>query len=257
MNIPRNPWLAPKQIVARVERQDYLPAVTKPVFYVSLHELEDGPKQLTGLILDDWLRHALADTDVTPVGTNDGRLDVLLTKNGQDVLVQGHLTAHVSVPCARTLDPANYRVRPEVFLMLVPGAKRPSNQGEGRSSRKSTSGRGEQRSAVRNPTKSNGKSTGGWENDPVLSDDDAAEDTYHGDVVVLDDFLREFILLEVPMIPLREDLRGTSFEANPPLPDTGGARSATDVGPSGSANKPLDPRLSALAELKAQLEKKE
>ncbi len=231
--------------------------MTKPVFYASLHELEDGPKELTGAITDEWLRHILEDTDVTPAGTNDGVLEVLLTKNGHDVLVQGHLTAHVSVPCARTLDPANYRVRPEVFLMLVPAAKRPGSAAEPRHAPRRRSAAQPKGDPGRKSGKNTGKSGGNWESDPVLSDEDAAQDTYSGDQIVLDQFIREFILLEVPMIPLREDLRGTTFEANPPLPDTGGAWSKADASPSGSADRPLDPRFSALAELKAQLEKKE
>lgn len=231
--------------------------VTKPVFYATLHELEDGPKELTGAITDDWLRHILEDTDVTPAGTNDGVLDVLLTKTGHDVLVQGHLTAHVSVPCARTLDPAHYRVRPEVFLMLVPAAKRPGQGAEPKHGHRKGTAPHPNRDAERKSGKNAGKSGGNWDSDPILSDEDAAQDTYFGDQVVLDHFIREFILLEVPMIPLREDLRGTGFEANPPLPDTGGAWSKTDASPSGSADRPLDPRFSALAELKAQLEKKE
>jgi uncharacterized metal-binding protein YceD (DUF177 family) len=230
--------------------------VTKPTFYASLHELEDGPKELSGAIPDDWLRSILTDTDVEPTGTNDGRLDLVLTKNGLDVLVQGRLSVNVTVPCARTLDPAVYQVRPEVFLLLVPSAKRLASLAEERPRHKRSKVRGDTTKTTA-PAKTGGKSAAGWENDPVLSDQDAAQDTYSGDQIVLDHFLREFILLEVPMIPLREDLRGTPFEANPPLPGTDGNRSTAPATPSGSADKPLDPRFSALAELKAQLEKKE
>ncbi len=228
--------------------------MTRPAFYAALHELEDGPKELTGAISDEWLRKLLEDTDVEPAGTNDGQLDLVLTKNGADVLVQGQLTVHLSVPCARTLDPALYRVRPEVFLLLVPSTKQVGDHGpKGK--------RAERARAAREKHEKNQKAkksaASGWESDPELSDQDAAQDTYSGDQIVLDHFLREFILLEVPMIPLREDLRGTPFEANPALPGTDGTRSTADATSSGSADKPLDPRFSALAELKARLEKKE
>jgi uncharacterized protein len=235
--------------------------VTKPAYYASLHELEDGPKELTSAIPDDWLRKILEDTDAAPVGTNDGQLAVTLTKTGVDVLVQGYLTAHVSVPCSRTLDPAHYRVRSEVFLMLVPSAKWIHGLGDSKAGRKAARHLKRDQGIFDEKSKKSGKggavSTGGWENDALLSDQDAAQDTYSGDQIVLDGFIREFILLELPMIPLREDLRGTPFEANPPLPDTHGTRSTANATPSGSADKPLDPRFSALAELKAQLEKKE
>ena len=141
--------------------------------------------------------------------------------------------------------------------MLVPAAKRPGSGFEPRHAHRKGPQPQTKVDLGRKPGKNAGKSGGNWENDPVLSDDDAAQDTYSGDQIVLDHFIREFILLELPMIPLREDLRGAAFEANPPLPDTGGAWSKTDASPSGSAERPLDPRFSALAELKAQLEKKE
>src|SRR5690606_20696570 len=126
-----------------------------------------------------------------------------LTKNGADVLVRGTLSVTVSLPCARTLDPAIYHLKPDVFLMLTPASGGEAQRSPHRDRQKNAP-RGKK------PTKK-----GSWENDPVLSDDDAARDTYVGDQIVLDDFLREFILLELPMLPLREDLRGLPFEANP------------------------------------------
>lgn len=226
--------------------------MTKPAFYASLHELEDGAKELSGPITDEWLRHILTDTDIEPAGTNDGQLDVLLTKNGLDVLVQGRLNVNVSVPCARTLDPAVYRVKPEIFLMLVPSSQRLAALSEQRHHHRRTA-----RHSQDTRKEKGGKTVTGWESDPTLSDQDAAQDTYNGDQIVLDHFLREFILLEVPMIPLREDLRAAPFEANPPLPMTHGERSTAHETASDDADKPMDPRFSALAELKARLEKKE
>jgi uncharacterized metal-binding protein YceD (DUF177 family) len=135
------------------------------------------------------------------------------------------------VPCSRTLDPARYPIVGEVFLLLSPKHSHGSKQlqlhkKKGRQGK--SEGRGKGRHGVE-------------ENDRLLSEEDAATDHYEGEEVVLDDFLREFILLEVPMVPLREDLRSAPFEANPSPPE----------------QRPLDPRLSPLAELKARLEKKE
>lgn len=203
---------------------------------------------MSGPLTSEWVRKLLQDTEVEPAGEADGRLEVTLTKNGVEVLVQGYLDLTVSVPCARTLDPAIYRLRPEVFLMLSPaGGGDPSGRSMGRSRHR----------AERRTKKSDKKSDkkGGWEKDPELSDEDAASDTYNGDQIVLDDFLREFILLEIPMLPLREDLRGVPFEANPPLPAAGASVQDASVAESGEA--PLDPRLSPLRDLKARLEKKE
>lgn len=222
-------------------------------FSVGLHELEDGPKELSGPLPNEWLARMLQDTDVQPAGESDGSLDLLLTKNGRDVLVQGHLRTTVSLPCARTLDPAVYEIRPDVFLMLSPAAGTTTENRPRRADRGASKGTKKQKH----------KGGSGWENDPELSEQDAATDTYSGDKIILDDFLREFVLLELPMVPLRKDLRDKPFEANPPLP---GAPQATSLAssqesvdglPETSTEKPLDPRLSPLAALKAKLENKE
>ncbi len=222
-------------------------------FKISLGELDDGPKEMSGPLKSEWVRKLLSDTEVEPAGENDGKLDVLLTKNGSEVLVQGHLDLTVSVPCARTLDPAVYRLRPEIFLMLAPAG--------GAETRAHTSGSGKTRPTKGSKKGARGAKKGAWDADPELSDEDAARDTYAGDQIVLDDFLREFILLEIPMLPLREDLRDVPFEANPPLPVAGAsaqeaARAASGPGAQ-TDEKPLDPRLSPLRDLKARLEKKE
>lgn len=217
-------------------------------FSVSLGELEDDPKEMTGPLTPEWLRKVLQGTEVEPAGEADGQLNVTLTKNGAEVLVQGHLDLTVSVPCARTLDPAIYRLRPEVFLMLSPaGGGEPGVRSRGQH-------RDRNDRRLKKPEKKSEKK-GGWEKDPELSTEDAASDTYSGDQIVLDDFIREFILLEIPMLPLREDLRGVPFEANPPLPAAGASVQDASVAESGEA--PLDPRLSPLRDLKARLEKKE
>lgn len=192
------------------------------IYVVKVRDLEDGPRTIRERIPDSWLAAQLADADVSPAGTDDGRLDVTLTKQGREVLVRGQVAVTVDVPCSRTLDPARYHLTAEVFLLLrpAPGSADESKRSAKRAARKA------------------GRRT--EEEDLTLSDEDAAVDTYHGDEVALDDFLREFILLEIPMVPLREDLRSVPFEANPSPP----------------SDRPLDPRLSPLAELKARLEKK-
>lgn len=206
-------------------------------FSVNVHELDDGPKELSGPLPREWISQILRDTDVQPSGPDNGTLKLLLTKNGSDVLVQGGLDLTVSLPCARTLDPAVYRLRPEVFLMLTPaGARR-----DGRKRRPERDKREKGKKTAKKRS---------WESDPELSDEEAATDTYSGEQIILDEFLREFILLEVPMVPLREDLRAATFEANPPLPEAGNSTES-------SGDKPLDPRLSPLRDLKARLENKE
>jgi uncharacterized metal-binding protein YceD (DUF177 family) len=86
---------------------------------------------------------------------------------------------------------------------------------------------------------------GHWEETPLLTDEDAGRDTYDGHEIALDGFVREFLILELPMFPRRSDLPTGGAGANPPLP----------AGRQSGEKSPLDPRLSPLAELKSRLEK--
>jgi uncharacterized metal-binding protein YceD (DUF177 family) len=80
-----------------------------------------------------------------------------------------------------------------------------------------------------------------------LTEDDAAEDTYTGDQVVLDEFVREFLVLELPMMPVRSDLRS---EARPAIP------AAPDPSDDSDSCHGVDPRLRPLAEIASRLSKK-
>jgi uncharacterized metal-binding protein YceD (DUF177 family) len=213
-------------------------------FCVGLHELEDGPRELTSPISPEWLDRILEGTDVQHGSDVPGHLEVVLTKNGSEVLVQGTMDVTVSVPCARTLDAAIYRLRPEVFLLLSPkGGVDPPRRS--RTDRKRRDSRAK-----------SSKKDSSWDADEELTGEEAARDTYSGEQVVLDEFLREFILLEIPMRPLREDLRDVPFEANPPLPGAQRTNSGNSSNGEGEHDS-LDPRLSPLRALKARLENKE
>jgi uncharacterized metal-binding protein YceD (DUF177 family) len=187
--------------------------------------------------------------------TGPGKLDVTLSKNGADVLVRGMVHADLTMPCVVTLDPVPVPVRTEILLMLSPksGAaaegREPGTGGRRRATRPSKEKAAE--AAIAGPeragrAKKPAKAEGHWDETPVLDDETAGRDTFDGHEVVLDDFAREFLILELPMFPRRSDLPTDSPPANPPLP--------ADSQEGG--DKPLDPRLSPLAELKSRLEQK-
>jgi uncharacterized metal-binding protein YceD (DUF177 family) len=160
--------------------------------------------------------------------------------------------------CVITLDPVPVPVRVEVLLMLSPksGATteheghvarrkprppKPEVPGATEKARPAAerAGRG------KGPGKAGG-ADGHWEETPLLDDETAGQDTYEGHEIALDGFVREFLILELPMFPRRSDLPTDSPPANPPLP----------AGSQPGGDKPLDPRLSPLAELKSRLEQK-
>lgn len=195
----------------------------------------------------DWLRHALAETEALP--TASGELVLELTRSGRNVVVRGQARVQVTMPCSRTLDPVVLALAPEIFLMLSqelePEAPRGRRAGRGRRAERPAKGpRRKGSGGAREPR-------GGWAADPTLSDDEAARDTFLGEQIVLDPFVREFLLLELPMFPLRSDLPSDAPAAIAPASSEEPADSAR---PEGAKPRSIDPRLAPLAEIASRLQ---
>jgi uncharacterized protein len=190
-----------------------------------------------------WLKQVLEGTEAMPV--RDGEATLELSLNGREVVVRGRARVDVIMPCARTLDPVDITMTPEVFLMLVPAVPsagaRPRVSAKGKRNVKFRRGP----SMAPQPGRAAWGGTSGWSVDPMLGNNEAARDTYSGEEVVLDGFLREFILLELPMFPLRSDLR---------LAEDAGIDGAL-LAPAAPAGRPLDARLAPLADIASRLQK--
>jgi uncharacterized metal-binding protein YceD (DUF177 family) len=225
--------------------------MSRPELVIPVADLDRGPKQVEFVLSDAWLRRALEDTGASIVAP--GALDVTVSKTGTSVLVRGKLTADLTLPCVVTLDPVPVPVRVDILLMLSPKGG-VSTEHEGHVARRkprmpkadTAEPAGKKGPERGGRGKSLGKTDGHWDETPVLTDETAGQDTYDGHEVVLDDFVREFLILELPMFPRRSDLPTDGAAANPPLPADSQAE----------GTKPLDPRLSPLAELKSRLEQK-
>ena len=156
------------------------------------------------------MRGALEDSDATSAET-DGSLDVRVSKSGNDVVVRGHLIADLTVPCARCLDPVALHLEHPVTALMVPASELKL----------------------------------GKDDEADMAPEDLDVLTYSGDIVALDDLVRDELLLEIPMIPLcSEDCPGIS----PPPAECARRKH----GP-----KAIDPRLAPLLRLKKMTEKKE
>jgi uncharacterized protein len=156
-----------------------------------------------------WMKDVLEGHEAT-AGDTDGALDVRLSKSGTDVVVTGSLKAELVAPCARCLDPVKVAVNQSIRALMVPAAQ------------------------VRLPDS----------DEYEFKQDEAETHPYDGDTVVLDDLVRDELLLETPMIPLcREDCPGIS---SAPAGSAGGSAGATD-------EKPVDPRLLPLLRIKQRL----
>ena len=149
---------------------------TRGTFVIPIRDIDAAGRQCELTVSAAWLRGALEGCEIQPAGP-DAQLSVLVSKSGRNVLVRGTLSVDLVVPCARCLEPVHVRSRAELSLLLSPAtpAARPPEA---------------VRAGARRPPV--GEFTTG----------EADVDTYEGDEIVLDGFVREAVLLEAPIFPL-------------------------------------------------------
>src|SRR5262245_41367031 len=187
-------------------------------YTIPVNDLDAGGKEYRFPVRAGWVRGALEGHEATSSGS-DGALVVRASKSGPEVVVQGRLDAELTVPCARCLEPARLPVHSDITVLFVP--------------RGSKLGPAKKHEAKKNDAKNEGRGEGGRE----LTDDEANTLPFDGETVVLDELVRDELVLEVPMIPLcSEDCPGMS-----PAPD-----------PERLGDKPIDPRLAPLLDFAAR-----
>jgi uncharacterized protein len=160
--------------------------MTAPEFAFPVNELDAGGKHFQLPLRAAWHRGALEDTQVT-ASERDGELDVRLSKSGVDVVIRGTLAADLVVPCSRCLEPTAVPIREEVSALAVPA-----------SSSALTAAAGRPGNARKDKKPKNDDDL----DDTELSSEEADIVLYEGDHLVLDELVRDELLLAIPMIPL-------------------------------------------------------
>jgi uncharacterized protein len=194
-----------------------------PLISITANDIGDA----TGLVVDQdlpraWLDEELGDAQATALAP--GHVKARLSRTGDQIVVRGEVKAGVELPCARCLDPARYDVEGELSLLLTPAPVAAAAKAH---------------VAKGHAAKANGKATHHFEPEEVeLSSEDVERDTFDGETIVLDAFIREAILLELPNFPL-------CSEACPGI-RPGPAESAPEA-------ERVDPRLAPLGALRARL----
>jgi uncharacterized protein len=235
--------------------------VAQPLFKVSVAEIERNDVTVDCPIPPEWIDAQLAETEAKSQGKN-GRLTAYLAKNGREILVQGKVSVDVVMPCARTLDPVPLTLQPDIYLLLTPkgsaakmasakmapgAAGHPKGLSKDKGSPGKEGGKKGKEGAKTGPPGRGARHARAAEEDDsgdLLSEQDAARDTFDGEHVVLDDFLREHLVLELPLFPLRSDLRSEDSPAiRPPTAAPAGER-------------PVDPRLAPLAAIADKMRQK-
>jgi uncharacterized protein len=143
-----------------------------PEFSVSVHDLDAGGKHFRFRISTAWIRTALAGTGAGPT-SSDGELDLRLSKSGKDIVIRGKLRAKLRVPCARCLELAEIGIQEDLSELAVPTAP-----------------------ARPNPSHRDDAPEGSDVPDAIPFD---------GETLILDDLVRDDLLLGIPMIPLCSD----------------------------------------------------
>jgi uncharacterized protein len=166
-------------------------------YSIPVSELDAGGKAYRFPVRADWIRGAFEGHEATTAGT-EGKLAVRASKSGADVVVHGSLEADLTIPCARCLEPARLPIHTEISVLFVPASQLA------------------------------GKEDG----EDELTDEEADTLSYDGETVVLDDLVRDELLLEVPMIPLCSDECPGMTSGSPQE--------------GGMGDKPIDPRLAPL-----------
>ncbi len=142
-------------------------------FEIKVADLSNGSRDYTGKIRREWLRGALEETDIS-VADEDGNVRYSAQKLGSDVLIDFDAQMVLRAPCARCLKDADVPVRARLKALFV-------------------------------PEKSRKLEVDMTEDGTEVSSTDAELYGYDGEVVIIDNLVRDELLLELPMTPLCSD----------------------------------------------------
>jgi len=181
-------------------------------FSLDVNELDEIGKDYSFPVTASWL---VRELDGCPgmrgpgADTADGVLAIHAQKSGTDYLVRGHVTATVVAECYRCLEDVTCTVTAELTALYVPApAAKAYSKVDAKAQPKSDAKAQPKSDAKSAPTKS-AKADDDEEDAGV---DEAENETFSGDKLVLDALAREHVILEVPMQPLcREDCPGIAI----------------------------------------------
>ena len=181
-----------------------------PELVLQVQDIDDRGKDYDFELTPVWLDGVLADTSLRrDPSAGSGELHVHAQRNGREILVTGDLDAALLVSCGRCLGDAKLPVHTSLTVLLVPGSPT------------------ERASHV---------------DSEELDEEDVDRSVYEGHQVVLDELVREHLLLEAPMQPLcSPDCKGIAIpeRLRPPADTFGDGKT--------------DPRLRPLEKLRARL----
>lgn len=197
-------------------------SAARPHFVVPIHDLDVSGRDFAADVPAAWLADQLAaaESELAPAGP-DGRLEAHVSRSGNDVVVRGRLRVDLKIPCARCLEAVEMHPDIDLSLLLVPATGARAAAARGAAAPRATAhragnGRGHDRAEAKRakPAERGGRDREERDDDVEIAPEDADLDTYEGEEVVLDRFVREAVLLEEPIFPLCSE----TCEGIPPPP---------------------------------------
>jgi uncharacterized protein len=188
-----------------------------PAFVLQVQDIDETGRDYSFILTRDWLDASLGDAGLRgdpeqPIGS----LTLHAQKNGGEYLVEGQMRAALNADCVRCLGVAHVPVDAR-FVTLFHRTSVP--RGSGSSNR-----------SAPEPLEIS-------EEDP----DDLQREEFSGHEIVLDDLIREYLVLEAPMRPLcSEQCEGIAVPEH--------VRPPEEV--FGSSDGSVDPRLAPLLRLR-------
>ena len=165
-------------------------------FSIPVRDLDAAGKAFSFILRKDWMRGALEETEVQ-AAAGDGSLEGRVSKSGTDVVLHGKLAAELVVPCARCLEPARVSVKQDLTALAVLRSKmRDEARGKrGSKGRDASPGRG-------GASPARDGASPARDREARKSPPRRRHDRLRRETLVLDDLVRDELLLAIPMIPL-------------------------------------------------------
>jgi uncharacterized protein len=231
-----------------------------PLLLIPAQDIDTGGRVVDEALPIEWLQRELGDAHATV--DEPGRVQIRLSRSGkEDIVVRGRVQARFAVPSGRSGRPAPLDVDAEVTLLLSPSPEAAS-LARGRRGPKKVAGEpsyggerasGDERKGKRRgrPEAADHAGRGAKPKSYEFAPGEADLDVYDGKDVVLDPFVREALLLEIPIFPLAPDefpLSPDEVTAKDPTPS-----SPEDLEASEPDEPLVDPRLQPLAAIRDRL----
>jgi uncharacterized protein len=142
-----------------------------PALLIPIHNLDSVGKDFVFALDAAWLRTQFAETGVDGDASSPGEVAVHAQRNGSEILVHGRAHARLVTECGRCLSPVALDVECTLAALYAPEA-----------------------GAVRHAPEDD-------EEDLDIDPDAPDREFYRGEEVAIDELVRDYLLLELPMQP--------------------------------------------------------